>query len=145
MRRFEQACRSHGLKLTHQRAEIFRTLARSEEHPNAEIVYRRVHRRVPAVSLDTVYRTLGTLEERGVLHRAEVSFGPARYDANTEHHHHFLCTKCGLVRDVYSQKMNRLPLPDSVKALGTVTSWQLHLRGLCTRCAPRRGTSGKRG
>jgi Fur family peroxide stress response transcriptional regulator len=137
MQRFQQVCRRHGLKLTHQRTEIFRELARSEEHPDADSIYRRVHRRIPAVSLDTVYRTLGVLEERGLVRKAEVRSGPARYDANMQRHHHFTCARCGLVRDVYSEEMDDMPIPDSVRAIGTVTSHNVHLRGICRRCARR--------
>ena len=135
MRRFVQVCRQRGLRVTHQRTEIFRELARTDEHPDAETIYRRVHRRIPAVSLDTVYRTLGMLEERGLVGKAEVQCGAARYDANTNDHHHFVCTVCGLVRDVYSEAMDEVPVPASVREIGTVTSRRVHWRGVCSRCS----------
>src|SRR4030042_2733079 len=107
MQRFEQVCRQQGLKVTHQRMEVFRELAGTDEHPDAETVYEAVHRRVPAVSLDTVYRTLALLEEKGLIRRAEVQSGAVRYDANTEQPHHFVCTICGLVRDVRYEEIEK--------------------------------------
>jgi Fur family peroxide stress response transcriptional regulator len=142
MQRFEDVCRRRGLKLTYQRAEIFRELAGTQEHPDAETIYRRVHRRIPAISLDTVYRTLGLLEAQGLVVKAEVFAGPARYDANVHHHHHFVCTRCGSVRDFFSPAMDRIPVPSAARALGKVLSCDVHLRGICARCARRRG-SGK--
>jgi Fur family peroxide stress response transcriptional regulator len=135
MARFERVCRQHGLKVTHQRTQIFRELAATGDHPDVETLYKRVHRRVPAVSLDTVYRTLALLEEKGLVRRAELQSGPARYDANTEPHHHFVCSVCGLVRDVYSREMDNLAVPRSVQRIGTVVSSHVQLRGLCARCA----------
>jgi Fur family peroxide stress response transcriptional regulator len=140
MQRFEDVCRRRGLKLTVQRAEIFRELAGSNEHPHAETIYRRVHRRIPAISVDTVYRTLGVLEGQGLVRKAEVLAGPVRYDANVKHHHHFVCTRCRLVQDFSSPAMDRIPVPQAARALGKVLSCEVHLRGICARCAGREGS-----
>ncbi len=134
MEQFERMCRQHGLKVTHQRTEIFHELAGTDEHPDAETIYAAVHRRVPAVSLDTVYRTLAVLEEKGLIRRAEVQSGAARYDANTDQHHHFVCTACGLVRDVCYEEIEKVPIPASVRDIGTVESRHIQLRGLCKCC-----------
>jgi Fur family peroxide stress response transcriptional regulator len=139
MQRFEDVCRRRGLKLTYQRAEIFRQLAGSDEHPDAETIYRRVHRRIPAISPDTVYRTLALLEGQGLVCKAEVLSGAARYDANVDRHHHFVCTRCGAVRDFYSRTMDKIRVPSAARALGKVLSCEVHLRGICARCARRRG------
>ena len=58
MERFEEVCRNSGMKLTHQRMEIFREVAQTGDHPDAEKVYQGVRKRMPTISLDTVYRTL---------------------------------------------------------------------------------------
>ena len=134
MQAFEDACRGRGLKVTHQRTEVFRELAATDEHPDAEALYRRVRRRVPAMSLDTVYRTLRTLEELGVVRRAEVDAGASRFDANVQRHDHFICTRCGMVRDVQVDAEGALSLPASVKSLGRVTSTQVLVRGICRNC-----------
>ena len=61
--------------------------------------------------------------------------GRGRYDANMEHHHHFICTACGRVHDFYSPALDDLPIPRSVSSLGRVESAQVQLRGICTNCA----------
>jgi Fur family peroxide stress response transcriptional regulator len=138
MERFVQACRQHGMKVTHQRMEVFRELAGTEEHPDAEALYQSVRRRVPAISRDTVYRTLASLEEQGIVRKAEILFNKARYDANMDCHHHFVCTECGLVRDFYSDALNELPIPKTVTSLGRVESTHVQLRGVCSACAGRK-------
>jgi len=140
-RRIQEAAetlREKGLRVTHQRMEIFHELAATDEHPDAETVYQRVSERVPAVSRDTVYRTLATLEEHGLVTRAGVLGGPARYDANTEPHHHFVCTVCGAVKDFRSAAFDGLSIPRSARALGRVASAHVQVRGVCLDCLGRK-------
>jgi Fur family peroxide stress response transcriptional regulator len=135
MGRFTEMCQTHGLKITHQRMEVFRQLAGAEDHPDAETIYQNVSHRVPAISRDTVYRTLSTLEEHGLVRKAEMLSGKARYDANVDRHHHFVCQRCGRVYDFYSDALDELPVPRSVTALGRVESSHVQLRGTCVSCA----------
>ena len=138
MRAFADTCRAKGLKATHQRMEIFRELAGSEEHPDAEAVYQNVRQRVPAISRDTVYRTLATLEDHGLIRKAEALIGSTRFDANTDRHHHFICTVCGTIKDFQSQTLDDLPIPNSVRSFGNIESAQVQVRGICSACAGRR-------
>ena len=135
---FVRTCRERGMKVTHQRMEVFRELATSAEHPDAETLYQRVSERVPSISRDTVYRTLSTLETEGLVRKVEPLFDRARYDANLDHHHHFVCTECGMVRDFYSQALDDLPIPRSVEALGEVACAQVQVRGTCSACVNRK-------
>ena len=136
---FVRTCRQQGLKITHQRMEIFRELAASAAHPDAETVFQAVSQRVPSISPDTVYRTLATLEVEGLIRKVSPLVEKARYDANTERHHHFICTVCGLVRDFYSADLDDLPIPPVVKTLGEIESAQVEVRGICSACAQRKG------
>lgn len=135
-----QACRDAGAKLTPQRIEIFRAVAQSEEHPDAEMIYRRVRKRLPTVSLDTVYRTLWWLAGLGLV----ATIGPARertrFDANLTRHHHFVCIRCGLTRDFYSRDLDNLELPESVAAIGSIERTQVEVKGVCHACAERQET-----
>lgn len=139
VQRLQDACRAAGVKLTHQRLEIFREVVASDEHPDAEAVYRAVQRRLPTVSLDTVYRTLALLGDLGFV----ATLGPrresVRYDANLAPHHHFVCVRCGLARDFESAELDRLRLPAAVRDLGTVTALHLEVRGVCAACAATAG------
>jgi Fur family peroxide stress response transcriptional regulator len=130
-----QALRNAGLRLTHQRLEVVREIAQSDEHPNAESVYHRVRARVPTISLDTVYRTLTTLADLGLVTRVAATLGPTRYDANVSHHHHFVCVRCGLIRDVVDEQLDAVAVPHSASAFGTVDSVEVQLRGVCKDCA----------
>lgn len=131
---FLDICRQAGIKITHQRTEVFKELAQTDEHPDAETVYQRVRNRVPAISLDTVYRTLHLLEEKGIVTRLGGLRDPARFDANPKPHHHFLCTECGLMRDFYGPAYDQVTPPVEVNDMGTVQSIHVEIRGLCSQC-----------
>jgi Fur family peroxide stress response transcriptional regulator len=139
-RRLEQlkaVAKEAGIKLTHQRLEIFRALVATEEHPDAETIFRAVQRRVPTVSLDTVYRTLWMLEDLGLVKTLGPLRDGVRFDANLEQHHHYICVRCGLVRDFESQDLNALRVPDGVKQLGSIVDAHVEVRGLCAQCQKR--------
>lgn len=129
------ALRAAGLRLTHQRLEVVREIAASDEHPDVERVFGAVRRRVPTISLDTVYRTLASLTELGLIRRVTATPGPARYDANISQHHHFVCSRCGLIRDLVDARLGALPVPPSTIALGHVEAVEVQLRGVCNQCA----------
>jgi len=129
------ALREHGLKRTHQRLEVIREIAGTEEHPDVETVFRGVRERVPTISLDTVYRTLAVLVSHGLIDRVHATAGPSRYDAKTDRHHHFVCTACGLVRDVESAGLDEIRADAETAPLGRVDSVQVQLRGVCAACS----------
>jgi len=120
--------------MTPQRLEIFREIAGSRDHPDAEAVYHAVRRRVPTVSPDTVYRTLWMLQDLGLIQTLGARRRSVRFDANLEHHHHFVCTRCGLTRDFLSAAFDALGVPESLRELGTVTATHVEARGLCRDC-----------
>jgi Fur family peroxide stress response transcriptional regulator len=136
--RFPEVCRRYGVKATHQRSEIYRELAGTKEHPDAETIYKRVRERIPAISLDTVYRTLRLLEKKGLISRMGFLGEKTRFDGNTDRHHHFVCTKCGFIGDIYNQEWNDFRAPSDVRTLGTVNSIHVEVRGLCKACQRKR-------
>ena len=133
---FVDACHRQGVKATHQRTEILRELVATQEHPDAETVYARVRQRIPAISLDTVYRTLKMLEDMGIITRVGSMRYRTRFDANTDRHHHFVCCECGMIVDFYSDVLDRFPVPREVAELGNVDWVHVELRGRCGKCQP---------
>ena len=131
---FVRTLQENGLRLTHQRLEVAREIARSDTHPDVEAIYRGVRERVPTISLDTVYRTLGAIERLGLIRKLEALGGGARYDTNLDLHHHFVCTRCGLIRDIHGDSYEGLKAPESVNEVGRVESITVQLRGLCNEC-----------
>lgn len=138
MDRFQEDLRRSGVKLTHQRREIFKELAKSGDHPDADRIWRGVRKRMPTLSLDTVYRTLWVLLDLGLI----CNFGPSRertrFDANMQPHHHFVCSVCGMTRDFHSEEFDSLKTPQSTLSFGQVETTHVEVRGVCRGCAGKR-------
>ena len=132
--RYQTVARAAGVKLTHQRLEIFREVAASLEHPDAESVFRAVQTRLPTVSLDTVYRTLWLLHDLGLVATLGPRRGSVRFDANLEPHHHYVCVRCGLARDFTSAEFDVLHVPDAVQTFGSIVTTHVEARGVCGSC-----------
>lgn len=138
VRAFVAVCQQQGLRVTPQRLAVFRELARAHDHPSAETLHRRIRKRLPTVTLDTVYRTLGTLERAGLVVRVSVVGNSQRFEANLARHHHFVCRRCNAIVDVYSPALDQLPIDRGLPEGFVVDSVQVELRGTCSRCATQR-------
>ncbi|MBN1321926.1 MAG: transcriptional repressor [Thermoleophilia bacterium] len=130
---FSRALAADGLRLTHQRLEIIREIAASDDHPDAETVYRRVRERVPTISEDTVYRTLDVLVKRGLVTRVLMPRA-TRFDPEGAAHPHFVCERCGRLLDVGIEALPALQVPGVLPGLGDVHSVHLELWGVCEAC-----------
>jgi Fur family peroxide stress response transcriptional regulator len=107
---------------------------RAKDHPDAEKVFKKLRKQMPTLSLDTVYRTLWVLNDLGVITTLGSSRERARFEGNLEHHHHFICTRCGLTSDFYSDELNALRVPDSLTEIGDVEQTHVEVRGTCKKC-----------
>jgi Fur family peroxide stress response transcriptional regulator len=134
----ESALRARGLRLTGPRRVILEVLRGTESHPTAEWVHRLVRRRLPRVSLGTVYRNLRLLVAQGLA--AEIPGPHARFDANMEAHHHFTCLRCGRMLDVDGP----LAEPQAAALRGriaartglSITHHRIEFFGRCPQCRP---------
>ena len=126
--------RARGLKVTPQRVSVFRALESNEQHPSAESVFATVREEMPTISLRTVYQTLNDLAAMGEIGQLDLGTGAARFDPNTEPHHHLVCDRCGLVRDVPVGEGE--PDPGRRELAGfEVTHTEIVFRGLCAACS----------
>jgi Fur family ferric uptake transcriptional regulator len=94
------ALRERGYRITPQREAILREVLRAEGHITPQDVARRVQRRMPAVNASTVYRTLGMLEEAGVVRHAHLERGAEYHRAEESRHVHLTCSSCGAEDDL---------------------------------------------
>jgi Fur family peroxide stress response transcriptional regulator len=142
MDHFEATCRAHGLKITQQRLEIFRMLVQSEEHPSAETLHKMLAGRMPTLSLDTVYRTLATFEDLGLVKRVETLSSQARFEAKIEQHHHFFCDNCGRLIDFCWHSFDTMGLPEALQGVGAIRDKNVVVHGVCKQCLASRNKKG---
>ena len=121
-------------KRSRQREEILAVLRSTKEHPTAAMLYNAARRRIPKLSLGTVYRNLDVLEELGLLRHIRNGNAQDRFDGDVTRHYHFVCDTCGTVLD--------MPLPyrpDIDEAACTsgflVHGHRLDFHGTCPSCS----------
>jgi len=131
---FSEVCRKHGLKVTQQRLEIYQVLVESDAHPTAEALHRMLQKDMPTLSLDTVYRTLATFEDIGLVRRVETVTSQARFEITRERHHHFFCDRCGRLSDFHWPGFDSMDLPGELKNLGRIREGNVIVRGTCQAC-----------
>lgn len=137
MEKFVAACRAAGLKVTHQRTEIYRHLLMMSDHPSAETLHKRLLSTLPTISLDTVYRTLTTLEQHGLIARIQTAESQARFEAVQTPHHHLICSRCKHVMDFNWPAIDTLDLPSSLNKWGAIESKTIVMYGVCKSCSER--------
>lgn len=131
---FEAACRRAGLKLTHQRLEIYLELAASTDHPSAEALHRRLIKKIPMLAMDTVYRTLKTLSQYGLIHMVETIESQARFEVICERHQHLVCRQCRQIIDFQWPSIDEVSLPDELMHWGKIDSRNVVVYGICNKC-----------
>jgi Fe2+ or Zn2+ uptake regulation protein len=125
--------RARGKRLTQPRRIILDTVRASDGHPSAATVYRHVRRRLPRVSLATVYRNLRMLAAEGLLvERADL--GGMRFDGNTAPHDHFTCVACGRIYDVAALGGPRARARVAARTGFEVLTQRIEFYGRCGAC-----------
>ena len=136
------------LRMTRQRRVILDELRKVRSHPTADELYARVRRRLPRISLGTVYRNLNILTELGIIHTLELAGNQKRFDGTCDEHYHVRCLGCGRVDDVPAAPSAAIVNRIRRKLHYEIIGHRLEFVGYCPRCRKRRtrkkGTTSSR-
>lgn len=119
--------------MSRQKELIYDLVSSTMSHPTADWVYRNARRKMPHISLGTVYRNLDTLVREGRILAITNSRGPVRYDANTTRHHHLKCIGCGLMLDVTEIDIDFVPRSPRIRQFD-VLEYRIEFLCLCPDC-----------
>lgn len=126
-------------RMTDQRRIILDELEKTYEHPSASDIYEKVKKRLPHISLGTVYRNLEILSSRGIIKRLDIISGQRRYDAGvSQDHYHIRCTACGRVDDIpfkVNTGISSIISRASEVSGYTQTDCTVDFFGICPNCA----------
>jgi Fur family ferric uptake transcriptional regulator len=121
-------------RMTSQRQVIMDEFAKSKTHLSADEVYRKVRRRLPRVSLGTVYRNLELLSGHGIIRKVEYAGKQKLFDGDMSNHYHLKCTQCGILVDIPVEKVfidfKALEQQDDF----CITGHDLKIFGVCDTC-----------
>lgn len=122
------------LKLTPQRLAVYQYLKSTTEHPSAESIYKALQPNYPTMSLATVYKTLKTLVEIGLVQEINIGEGNFRYDGNCCEHGHIQCINCSKVDDLHEVNFSQLNKTVEENTHYIVKWNKLFFYGLCKDC-----------
>ncbi len=122
------------VRMTRQRAIILEELRKVKTHPTADELYSIVRKKMPRISLGTVYRNLEFLAETGEILKLESAGNTKRFDADTSWHQHVRCIECGCVGDVLHPQ--EAPSIKGIHVDGfNITGARIEYDGICARCS----------
>jgi Fur family peroxide stress response transcriptional regulator len=134
-RAFRELCADHGIPATHQRQVLYEVMQTMPGHPSPEEVYSRVKKRVPAISLATVYKNIHLFLERGVLKELSMHHGSLRVELNSlVHHHHMVCSHCKTITDIEEKDLGVLPVPQVLPGGFRLERFSIDVIGTCAAC-----------
>lgn len=130
--------KNKGQRTTKQRQIILETIRELGGHPSADELYIHVKKKLPDISLGTVYRNLDVLSESGMIRKLEPEHHQMRFDCNVEDHYHMTCINCGRIEDIEIPKSDD-PMEILSKSLGNLSKYgifghKLEFFGLCSKC-----------
>lgn len=99
-----------GLKVTHQRIVIMDAVLELDNHPTVEQIYERIRDANPSLSLGTVYKTVETFVNNGLLSKVSTHEGQMRYDHKLDNHGHIYCDNTSEIIDYYDDELNDIIL-----------------------------------
>lgn len=126
--------KSKGLKVTPQRAAIYKALAETTSHPTADELHKQVRRAYPMISPNTVYYSLGVFRKVGLVREVNYWHDRTRFDANVSPHHHLICLGCRTIADLNDKRLDQLVVPSEIPATFQVVGHQVEIHGLCAGC-----------
>src|ERR1700679_1462937 len=131
---FRELCADHGLTATHQRQVLYEVMQTMPGHPSPEEVYVRVKKRIPSISLATVYKNIHLFLNSGIFHEVSPHHGSLRVELNSRSHHHLVCTICKSISDIAEQEFG-LPQKTGILPGGFLAErFSIDVLGRCAAC-----------
>jgi Fe2+ or Zn2+ uptake regulation protein len=129
-----QTLRNHGIAVTPQRLAVLTILLNRRDHPTAENIYHEVRHQLPAISFNTVYKTLEVLCQKGMVIKVNPLHEVARYDGMTGPHAHLICRQCHRIVDLDREAGKLSGLQPSEEHGFVVEHASLTFWGVCPYC-----------
>ena len=131
---FRAICERAGVAVTHQRQVLFEVMKTMHGHPSPEEVYARVKKKVPAISLATVYKNIHLFVESGVFREVSMHHGSQRVEMNREPHHHMVCSKCKGITDLGEKELGLVMTQARLPGGFLVERYAVDVIGICAKC-----------
>lgn len=121
-----------GYKTTKRRLDILNYFEDEDRYRTAKDLSDHMEVKYPGISFDTVYRNLHLYNEMGILESTELNGEKQfRMKCSHDHHHHFICNKCGKTTEI-----DVCPMEEALRMLTnyTIEDHKFEIYGLCPLC-----------
>jgi Fe2+ or Zn2+ uptake regulation protein len=119
------------IRLSHQRLKVLEYLTLNLCHPTVDQIYVDLQKEVPTLSKTTIYNTLSTLVESGLVRVVTIEDNETRYDIEVNNHGHFKCESCGAI---YNFNIDIDSLTSSDLKNFKINDKNVYFKGICPRC-----------
>lgn len=134
---FRELAWKRGLAATHQRQVVYEAAVATHGHRSPEQIYSAVRKRIPHISLATVYNNLRLFVEHGMLREVTPHTTTLRVDGNIEPHHHLVCSRCKAVQDIDQDLVDLKRLLRKLPKGFDLSRPVVEVFGLCQTCRAR--------
>ena len=122
------------IRYSRQREMIYNYLCSTKDHPTAERIYEGLRKKMPTLSLGTVYRNLKFLQEQGKIQSLTSTDGIEHFDALCCNHVHFICKECGKIIDIEDVDFESMYKMLNLDKDNIVEKMDLSIIGICKNC-----------
>ena len=131
---FRELCHAHGLAATQQRQVIYDTVLTCPGHPSPEAIFARVQKKIPSISLATVYNNLHTFLKSDLLREVSLHQRSLRIETNPYPHHHLICVNCKAIADLDERQLEPLKFRQKLRGF-QIKRISVDILGLCSICS----------
>ncbi|MDD4564071.1 MAG: Fur family transcriptional regulator [Eubacteriales bacterium] len=121
----------NNIRISYQRLKVLEYLVNHKCHPTVEQIYSSLNKDIPTLSKTTIYSTLNTLADAGMIRVINIEDHETRYDATIENHGHFKCESCGEIYD-FNIDMDLLVTKDLKNF--KILDKNVYFKGVCPDC-----------
>jgi Fur family transcriptional regulator, ferric uptake regulator len=118
---------------TNQKLQILDCIRSLKTHPTAEEVHQLVKKKIPGISLATIYRNLNKFASKGEILRIEVN-KEFHYDYDLSTHQHLICEGCGSVQDAFNENISKYAMEKAKSSEFKINSVNIMFLGRCKNC-----------
>ncbi|EEG77898.1 Fur family transcriptional regulator [Dethiobacter alkaliphilus] len=123
--------KKHNIRLSHRRLKVLEYLCNNLNHPTVDQIYNNLHKDIPTLSKTTIYNTLHTLIDLGLVRIINIEDNETRYDIITEDHGHFKCEVCG---KIFNFDVDFTSFTSEELSGFKIRDRNLYFKGICQKC-----------
>ena len=123
--------KSQNIRPSYQRIKVLEYMVYKEGHPTVDEIFQALSADIPSLSKVTIYNTLRTLVEAGLVRVVDIDDTEKRFDTNLANHGHFQCQACGTI---YNFQVNIDQIPVEGLNRFEITQKNIYFKGICPNC-----------